>query len=66
LSDHADWNGLLSAIKATEAEKIYVTHGYTDTFSKYLKSIGYYSAVVDTEYTGEEIDTQTESLNSEG
>ena len=55
LSDHADWDGLLSAIKATEAEKIYVTHGYTNLFSKYLKNIGYYSAVVNTEYTGEEL-----------
>lgn len=53
LSDHADWDGLMSAIQATEAKKIYVTHGYTDEFSKYLSSIGYYSAVVDTEYTGE-------------
>ena len=56
LSDHADWDGLLTAIKASEAEKIYVTHGYTDMFSRYLKSIGYYSAVVNTEYTGEELD----------
>lgn len=56
LSDHADWEGLMTAIKATEAEKIYVTHGYTDIFSKYLKSIGYYSAVVNTEYSGDEID----------
>lgn len=56
LSDHADWEGLLSAIKASEAEKVYVTHGYTDIFSKYLTSIGYYSAVVDTEYTGDELE----------
>jgi len=55
LSDHADWDQLLSAIKATEAEKIFVTHGYTDQFSKYLTSIGYYSAVVDTEYTGDDL-----------
>jgi len=57
LSDHADWEGLLSAIKSSEAEKVYVTHGYTDIFSRYLKSIGYYSAVVNTEYTGEELET---------
>ena len=56
LSDHADWEGLLTAIKASEAEKVYVTHGYTDIFSKYLKSIGYYSAVVNTEYTGDELE----------
>jgi putative mRNA 3-end processing factor len=36
LSDHADWPGLLSAIKDTGAEKVFVTHGYTATFSKYL------------------------------
>lgn len=59
LSDHADWEGLLSAIKATEAEKVYVTHGYTEIFSKYLKSIGYYSAVVDTEYTGDDLEMST-------
>lgn len=41
LSDHADWDGLLSAIKATECEKIICTHGYTDIFSKYLKTLGY-------------------------
>lgn len=29
LSDHADWDGLLQAVKATEAENIYVTHGFT-------------------------------------
>lgn len=56
LSDHADWDGLITAIKASEAEKVYVTHGYTDIFSKYLSSVGYYSAVVDTEYTGEELE----------
>ncbi len=57
LSDHADWEGLLAAIEATEAEKIYVTHGYTDIFSKYLRSIGYYSAVVNTQYAGDEIES---------
>ncbi|RMG54124.1 MAG: ligase-associated DNA damage response exonuclease, partial [Bacteroidetes bacterium] len=29
LSDHADWPGLLQAIKATGAERVFVTHGYT-------------------------------------
>lgn len=55
LSDHADWDGLLTAIKSTEAERIYVTHGYSAAFSKYLRSIGYYSAEVDTEYTGDDL-----------
>jgi putative mRNA 3-end processing factor len=54
VSDHADWNGLISAVKATEAEKVFVTHGSQATFSKYLNSIGIASAEVKTEYGNEE------------
>lgn len=54
LSDHADWPGLISAIKATEAEKVFVTHGFTATFSKYLNEIGIASEEVKTQYGNEE------------
>lgn len=54
ISDHADWEGLLSAVKATRAEKVYVTHGQTAVFSKYLNEIGIPSAEVITEYGEEE------------
>jgi len=54
VSDHADWSGLLSAIKATGAEKVYVTHGSTATFSKYLNEIGIESAEVATQYGKED------------
>jgi putative mRNA 3-end processing factor len=54
LSDHADWNGLLNVIKATEAQKIYVTHGFQAAFSRYLNEIGIESAEVKTEYGIEE------------
>lgn len=37
LSDHADWRGLIQAIRATEAEKVYLTHGSTAAFAKYLE-----------------------------
>jgi putative mRNA 3-end processing factor len=37
LSDHADWDGLISAIEATEAEKVYLTHGSTAVFARYLE-----------------------------
>ncbi len=57
VSDHADWNGLLSAVKATEAEKVYVTHGSQAIFSKYLNEIGIYSEEVKTEYGSNEEDT---------
>ena len=39
LSDHADWEGLISAIKATEAEKVYLTHGSTAVFGRYLEEV---------------------------
>jgi putative mRNA 3-end processing factor len=37
LSDHADWEGLVSAITATEAEKVYLTHGNTASFGRFLQ-----------------------------
>lgn len=54
LSDHADWPGLLEAIKATEAQKVYVTHGYQSIFSRYLNEIGIESGEVVTEYGDDE------------
>ena len=37
LSDHADWRGLLGAVEATGAEKVYVTHGFQATLARYLQ-----------------------------
>ena len=54
ISDHADWNGLLQAVKESEAEKVYVTHGQTASFSKYLNEIGIAAEEVNTDY-GEEL-----------
>ncbi len=36
LSDHADWNELNFAVKNTGAERVYVTHGYSSVFSRWL------------------------------
>lgn len=58
LSDHADWDGLNSAIKASGAERIFVTHGYTDVFTKWLNEQGYQAAIVKTEYSGELADVE--------
>lgn len=59
LSDHADWNELHTAIQATGAEKVFVTHGYTSTFSRWLNEQGIPAAEVRTMYgdddTGEDI-----------
>ena len=54
LSDHADWNGLLQTIKATGAEKVYVTHGFQSAFSRYLNEIGIEAGEVKTEFGEEE------------
>jgi putative mRNA 3-end processing factor len=54
LSDHADWTGLLEAIKATGAEHIWVTHGYTAVMVRWLKEQGYDAWIAETRFTGEE------------
>lgn len=56
LSDHVDWNQLNDAVRATGAECVYVTHGYTSIFRRWLESQGYDARVVDTEYEGESLD----------
>lgn len=53
LSDHADWSGLISTIKETGAEKIYVTHGYSSSFVKYLCEQNFDAEVVQTQFEGE-------------
>ncbi|NBC88803.1 MAG: ligase-associated DNA damage response exonuclease [Alphaproteobacteria bacterium] len=56
VSDHADWPGLLDAIAQTEAERIFVTHGYTDIFARWLSEAGYDAGIVDTRFGGDEDD----------
>lgn len=54
LSDHADWPGLLAAVEATAAEKIYVTHGYSKSFVRWLKEEGKDAEVLETLFSREE------------
>lgn len=61
ISDHADWSGLLWAIKQTSAENIYVTHGYTDTFTRYLNENGWNARVVPTQFEGENMDARDDA-----
>jgi len=55
LSDHADWNSLITTIKETGAEKVFVTHGFQSAFSRYLneKNIAI-SAEVKTQFGDED------------
>ena len=41
LSDHADYGELISAVAATEARHVLVTHGYIDEFVAALKALGH-------------------------
>jgi putative mRNA 3-end processing factor len=50
LSDHADWKGLLSAIEATGASKVFATHGFQSSISRYLNEHGIEAGEVKTEY----------------
>lgn len=54
ISDHADWAGLISAVKDTEAENVYITHGQTAVFAKYLNENGILAQELVTEFGGEE------------
>jgi len=58
LSDHADWDELNMAIAATDAENVYVTHGYTDVFARWLNENGIRAAEVETMYGDEEEEDQ--------
>lgn len=58
ISDHADWDGLLQAVRESNAEKVYVTHGQTAVFAKYLNEIGIQAEEVKTDFGNEE-DIQT-------
>ena len=53
LSDHCDWSGLLGSIRATGAEKVICTHGYSDIFARYLQEEGYDACTEETQYEGE-------------
>jgi putative mRNA 3-end processing factor len=63
LSDHADWNGLLSAVDATGAEKVFVTHGFQSVFSRYLNEKGIEAAEVQTAYGDEGEEEKKEVLS---
>lgn len=53
ISDHADFPGLLEAIALSGAERVGVTHGYTEAMSRFLRERGLDAFVVPTRYSGE-------------
>jgi putative mRNA 3-end processing factor len=61
LSDHADWKGLLEAVKGTGAKKVFVTHGFQSAFSRYLGEQGIEAGEVATAFGDEEQDPVPEA-----
>ena len=53
LSDHADWESLLSTIAETGAGRVFVTHGYTEQLARYLSERGLDAQPWRTQYEGE-------------
>ncbi len=60
LSDHADWPGLLQAISATGAQRVFVTHGYSDPLVRWLCERGIDARTLVTRFAGEEGSAQSE------
>ena len=58
LSDHADWPGLMSAIGATGAQRVIVTHGSIPVMVRYLTSQGLQAEAFQTEYGDDAIEEQ--------
>ncbi len=53
LSDHADWPGLLSTIRATKAQRVIVTHGNVNVMVRWLSETGIDAGAFKTQYEGE-------------
>ena len=59
LSDHADWPGLLQAVKESGCSRLIATHGYTHAFARYCEGIGIQTATEET-FFGDAHESETE------
>jgi putative mRNA 3-end processing factor len=60
LSDHADWPGLLEAVRATGAAQVWVTHGYVAVLVRYLREQGLDARPLQTRFEGERLEGEEE------
>jgi len=54
LSDHADWPELQTAIRATRAETVYVTHGFAPEMVRWLNETGMNAVPLKTQFLGDD------------
>jgi len=64
LSDHADWAGLLTAIRATAAEQVLVTHGRSEALVRYLSENGLMARSFGVDFGGEDMPPSNELLHA--
>jgi len=64
-SDHVDWSGLLDTIRASQAERVFVTHGYTSTLVRFLHEQGIQAATIPTPFRGETAEGDSEDDSGE-
>lgn len=62
LSDHVDWPSLLQTIADTEAESVWVTHGYANVVARYLLEQGVEARPLSTGWEGETGSDDDEAL----
>lgn len=61
LSDHADWDGLIGSIRATEATRVLVTHGFTGPMVRWLRENGWEADALATQFVGETSEVAAET-----
>jgi putative mRNA 3-end processing factor len=64
LSDHADWEGLQASIRATGAQRVWVTHGSTGAMVRWLRENGWEAEALATRFVGEASDGHEESVEA--
>lgn len=66
LSDHADWEELQTAIRESEAETVFVTHGFIDELVRWLNENGFNAKSLKTQYVGETGSDDDEIVTAHG
>jgi putative mRNA 3-end processing factor len=61
-SDHADWPSLIEVVRASQAERVLVTHGFVEPFVAWLRESNWDAAALHTEFRGE-LDESAEPIS---
>jgi putative mRNA 3-end processing factor len=64
LSDHADWPGLLTAVRESGAARVLATHGFAPVLARYLREQGLDAHAIATRYGDEEEGPEPEDVGS--